>query len=110
MIMTNIFMILQIVVLILMVYVIFNSINKQQNRSKSIVIDRENTKELNNLIRLRQITLSEPLTERSRPTSFEEIVGQEKGIRALKAALCGPNPQHVIIYGPPGLVKQQQQD
>lgn len=105
MIMTNIFMILQIVVLILMVYVIFNSINKQQTRSKSIVIDRENTKELNNLIRLRQITLSEPLTERSRPTSFEEIVGQEKGIRALKAALCGPNPQHVIIYGPPGVGK-----
>lgn len=103
--MTNIFMILQILVLILMVYVIFNSINKQQSRSKSIVIDRENTKELNNLIRLRQISLSEPLTERSRPSSFEEIVGQEKGIRALKAALCGPNPQHVIIYGPPGVGK-----
>jgi len=103
--MTNIFMILQIVVLILMVYVIFNSINKQQTRSKSIVIDRENTKELNNLIRLRQISLSEPLTERSRPSSFDEIVGQEKGIRALKAAICGPNPQHVIIYGPPGVGK-----
>ena len=103
--MTNIFMILQILVLILMVYVIFNSINKQQSKSKSIVIDRENTKELNNLIRLRQISLSEPLTERSRPSSFEEIVGQEKGIRALKAALCGPNPQHVIIYGPPGVGK-----
>jgi len=98
-------MILQIVVLILMVYVIFNSINKQQTRSKSIVIDRENTKELNNLIRLRQISLSEPLTERSRPSSFDEIVGQEKGIRALKAAICGPNPQHVIIYGPPGVGK-----
>ena len=103
--MTNIFMILQILVLILMVYVIFNSINKQQSKSKSIVIDRENTKELNNLIRLRQISLSEPLTERSRPSSFEEIVGQEKGIKALKAALCGPNPQHVIIYGPPGVGK-----
>ena len=103
--MTNIFMILQIVVLILMIYVIFNSINRQQTRSKSIVIDRENTKELNNLIKLRQISLSEPLTERSRPSSFDEIVGQEKGIRALKAALCGPNPQHVIIYGPPGVGK-----
>ena len=26
-------------------------------------------------------------------------------MRALKAALCGPNPQHVIIYGPPGVGK-----
>ena len=103
--MTNIFMILQIVVLILMIYVIFNSINKQPVKSKSVVIDKENTKELNNLIKLRQISLSEPLTERSRPTVFEEIVGQEKGIKALKAALCGPNPQHVIIYGPPGVGK-----
>jgi Lon-like ATP-dependent protease len=57
------------------------------------------------LIKLRQISLSEPLTERSRPTTFEEIVGQQKGIKALKAALCGPNPQHVIIYGPPGVGK-----
>lgn len=103
--MTNIFMILQMIVLILMIFVIFNSINKQPVKSKSVIIDKENTKELNNLIKLRQISLSEPLTERSRPTVFEEIVGQEKGIKALKAALCGPNPQHVIIYGPPGVGK-----
>ena len=102
--MTNILMILQIVVLILMVYVMFNSMNKPQ-KSRNVVIDRENTKELNNLNKLRQITLSEPLTEKSRPSTFEEIIGQEKGIKALKAALCGPNPQHVIIYGPPGVGK-----
>ena len=36
---------------------------------------------------------------------FEDIVGQEAGIRALMAALCGPNPQHVLIYGPPGVGK-----
>jgi adenylate kinase family enzyme len=23
----------------------------------------------------------------------------------LRAALCGPNPQHVIVYGPPGVGK-----
>ena len=102
--MTNILMIFQIIVLILMVYVMFNSINRPQ-KSRNVVIDRENTKELNNLNKLRQINLSEPLTEKSRPSKFEEIVGQEKGIKALKAALCGPNPQHVIIYGPPGVGK-----
>ncbi|NRT77006.1 ATP-dependent protease LonB [Clostridium beijerinckii] len=102
--MTNILMILQIIVLILMVYVMCNAISKPQ-KNREIIIDRENTKELNNLNRLRQISLSKPLTEKSRPSSFDEVIGQEKGIKALKAALCGPNPQHVIIYGPPGVGK-----
>lgn len=87
-----------------MVYVMCNAISKPQ-KNREIIIDRENTKEMNNLNRLRQISLSEPLTEKSRPSSFDEVIGQEKGIKALKAALCGPNPQHVIIYGPPGVGK-----
>jgi len=57
------------------------------------------------LERMKAISLSEPLSERTRPTKFEEIVGQTEGLRALRAALCGPNPQHVIIYGPPGVGK-----
>ena len=32
-------------------------------------------------------------------------MGQEDGIKSLKAILCGKNPQHVIIYGPPGIGK-----
>ncbi|MEG0127035.1 MAG: S16 family serine protease, partial [Clostridia bacterium] len=31
--------------------------------------------------------------------------GQEDGIKSLKAILCGKNPQHVLIYGPPGIGK-----
>ncbi len=54
---------------------------------------------------MRRISLTEPLTERARPSDISEIIGQEDGIRALKAALCGSNPQHVIIYGPPGVGK-----
>ncbi len=57
------------------------------------------------LRKMRSIKLSEPLSERVRPKGFQDIVGQEDGIRALKAALCGPNPQHVIVYGPPGVGK-----
>lgn len=87
-----------------MVYVMSNAAAKTQ-KSKSVVIDRENTKEMNNLNKLKQISLTVPLTEKSRPSSFDEVIGQEKGIKALKAALCGPNPQHVIIYGPPGVGK-----
>ena len=55
--------------------------------------------------RLRSICLSQPLNEAVRPRALHEIVGQEEGVRALKAVLCGENPQHVIIYGPPGVGK-----
>lgn len=68
-------------------------------------IEKESRKELEKLRQLRQIALTEPLSERTRPTTFEEIIGQEEGLKALRAALCGPNPQHVIIYGPPGVGK-----
>lgn len=57
------------------------------------------------LNQMRHISLTEPLTERARPESLSEIIGQEDGIRALKAALCGRNPQHILIYGPPGVGK-----
>ena len=78
----------------------FSKKSKEKN-----ILKKENEKEMEKLNNLRKIRLTEPLTERSRPTFLEEIIGQEKGIKALKAALCGPNPQHVIIYGPPGVGK-----
>ena len=63
------------------------------------------TRELEKLRQLRQITLTEPLAERVRPATFADVIGQEDGIRSLKAILCGANPQHVLIYGPPGVGK-----
>ena len=101
--MGNILIILQIITMLLFIYYIVNS-NKGQSNNK-VVIERENAKEMEKLKKLRSIQLTQPLTEKSRPTKFEEIIGQEEGIKALKAALCGANPQHVIIYGPPGVGK-----
>jgi ATP-dependent Lon protease len=74
-------------------------------RTQKVSIDRESKKEMDQLKKMRDISLSEPLSERVRPSSFQDIVGQEDGIKSLKAALCGPNPQHVLIYGPPGVGK-----
>lgn len=62
-------------------------------------------KELTELRKMRQRSLNVPLNEVARPKCLDEIVGQEEGIKALRAALCGPAPQHVIIYGPPGVGK-----
>ncbi|MBA4537225.1 ATP-dependent protease LonB [Bacillus aquiflavi] len=77
----------------------------RNQRTQKVSIDRESRKEMEQLRQMRAISLTEPLSERVRPSSFKDIVGQEDGIKALKAALCGPNPQHVLIYGPPGVGK-----
>ncbi|WP_042230103.1 ATP-dependent protease LonB [Paenibacillus popilliae] len=76
--------------------------NQKGNRT---AVDRESKKEMDKLNKLRSISLTKPLTEKTRPTSLNDIVGQRDGLKALKAALCSSNPQHVIVYGPPGVGK-----
>ena len=96
-------MFLQLLMSILFyIYMSKSFANKKKDNN---VLEKENEKEMEKLNKLRMIKLTEPLTEKSRPSNLEEVIGQEKGIKALKAALCGPNPQHVIIYGPPGVGK-----
>ncbi|WP_128893711.1 ATP-dependent protease LonB [Longirhabdus pacifica] len=77
----------------------------RNQRSNRTAVDRESKKELEKLHKMRSIQLSTPLAEKTRPTSLQDIVGQKEGLKALKAALCGANPQHVIVYGPPGVGK-----
>lgn len=77
---------------------------KSQQGNK-VAVERESRKELEKLEKMRKIQLTTPLAEKTRPKYFEDIVGQKEGIKALQAALCGPNPQHVLIYGPPGIGK-----
>ena len=101
--MSEIMIILQAIMMVLFIIYLFNS--NKATRSRTVVVDKENKKEMEKLLKMRRIKLSEPLTEKSRPTSFDDIIGQKDGIKALKAAICGPNPQHVIIYGPPGIGK-----
>jgi len=82
----------------------FLSLLRSQQGSR-IAINRDSRQELEKLTQLRNIRLTEPLSEKTRPSTFDEIVGQQEALRALRAALCGPNPQHVILYGPPGVGK-----
>jgi len=81
----------------------WNLLRSQQGNK--VAVDREARKEMEKLQRLRRISLTEPLSEKTRPVNFNEIIGQDAGLKSLRAALCGPNPQHVIIYGPPGVGK-----
>ncbi len=92
------------VVLALVMGLYFWNLLKTQELQR-VALGRESRKELERLKQMRGIQLTEPLSEKTRPAGLDEVVGQEEGIKALKAALCGSNPQHVIVYGPPGVGK-----
>lgn len=97
---------LQIIMILIILAVGLSGNNKNSAvSSKANTNTKKNNTEMEKLKKMRELKLTKPLTEKSRPRNFKEVIGQEKGIKALKAALCGPNPQHVIIYGPPGVGK-----
>lgn len=62
-------------------------------------------KKLAILEKLEQKKLSRTAMEFLRPSSFEEIVGQEAAVRALNSKMSSPFPQHILLYGPPGVGK-----
>ena len=93
--MSELMIVLQIIMMVLFIIYLFNS--NKANHSRNVVVDKENKKEMEKLLKMRRIKLTEPLTEKSRPTAFDDIIGQEEGIKALKAAICGPNPQHLSL-------------
>jgi ATP-dependent Lon protease len=57
------------------------------------------------LEKLNQSGLARSAMEVLRPRILEEVVGQARGIKALLAKMASPYPQHILIYGPPGVGK-----
>lgn len=54
---------------------------------------------------LEQKKLTKSAMEMTRPSTLGEIVGQERAVEALSSKLASPYPQHLILYGPPGVGK-----
>jgi len=54
---------------------------------------------------LEQKQLSRTALEKLRPARLEEVVGQQQAIQAIMSKLASPYPQHIILYGPPGVGK-----
>lgn len=104
--MNNIFSVLYVVQLFFVIAIgayFWNALKGQQSKKHGLV--RESEKENGKLKEMRNIRLTEPLSSLTRPADMMDVVGQQEGVALLRAALCGPNPQHVIIYGPPGVGK-----
>ncbi len=99
----GVFGLIQLLFVVIIGLYFWNLLRNQ--RGSKVAIDRESTKEMEELRRMRSLSLTEPLAEKVRPSNFLEIIGQGEGLKALRASLCGPNPQHVLLYGPPGVGK-----
>ena len=57
------------------------------------------------LEKLETIKLAKSPMELFRPKRLEDVVGQEWPIKSLVTKIASPFPQHIIIYGPPGVGK-----
>ena len=62
-------------------------------------------KKLEQLNALEEKSLARSVNELLRPASLDEIVGQERAVEVLRSKLASPYPQHLILYGPPGVGK-----
>ena len=68
----------------------------------------ENTKTLSKLERLEKLdakAINKNVMSLLRPENFNEIVGQERAVKSLISKMSSPYPQHIILYGPPGVGK-----
>ena len=57
------------------------------------------------LEKLDKVKLTQSVMELLRPQNLSEIVGQPRAVRSLLAKLSSPYPQHLLLYGPPGIGK-----
>jgi ATP-dependent Lon protease len=77
------------------------SIIKKQKGPES----SKTTKKLEKLEELDAKKINKNVMSLLRPETFDEIVGQERAIKSLISKMSSPYPQHIILYGPPGIGK-----
>lgn len=60
---------------------------------------------LEKLEALDKVRLTDTAMKVLRPQKMSEIVGQDRAVEAMLSKLGSPYPQHMILYGPPGVGK-----
>lgn len=75
---------------------------KEQNSSPE---NAQTLKKLGRLEKMERTSLNRSALEVLRPASLDEIIGQGKAIKSLMSKLNTPYPQHILLYGPPGVGK-----
>lgn len=62
-------------------------------------------RKLKELEDLDKVQLTESVMEKVRPKTLSAIVGQERAVEAMQSKLASVYPQHLLLYGPPGVGK-----
>ena len=62
-------------------------------------------RKLKELEHLDAVKLTESIMEKVRPKTFAAVVGQDRAIEAMQSKLASVYPQHLLLYGPPGVGK-----
>ncbi|MDF2531119.1 MAG: ATP-dependent protease, Lon family [Clostridia bacterium] len=57
------------------------------------------------LEKMKYVKLSKSILDVLRPKKQDEIIGQQDAVSSLVSKIASPFPQHVILYGPPGVGK-----
>lgn len=68
----------------------------------------ENTKTEKKLEKLKALDdkkINKNVMNLLRPEVFSEIIGQQRAIKSLISKMASPYPQHILLYGPPGVGK-----
>ena len=72
---------------------------------KSAIESPQAAKKREELEALEKVHLTQSVMELLRPKTLEEVIGQERAVKALASKLASPYPQHLLLYGPPGVGK-----
>ncbi len=75
---------------------------KEQSSSPE---NAQTLRKLGQLEKMERSKLSRSALEILRPSCREDIIGQEKALSSIIAKLNNPYPQHILLYGPPGVGK-----
>lgn len=75
-------------------------LNKKKGKENS-----RTRRKLEELKELDKKSIIKTIQNKLRPNKFSDIVGQERAIKAILSKIASPYPQHIILYGPPGVGK-----
>lgn len=82
-----------------------NEVRLQVVKQETGPENAQTLKRLAILEKMERTKLTTSMMEVLRPKSLSEVVGQERAVKSLLMKIASPCPQHVILYGPPGVGK-----
>lgn len=82
-----------------------NEIRKEILKEEGAGETEQERNKLEKLKAMDEIHLTGAALAQVRPQKLSDIVGQDDAVKATAARIASPYPQHLILYGPPGVGK-----